>query len=623
MKSPFLILIFLILLLAKNLSAQTRFSNGIQHVEPKNWWLGLKSNKLQLMVHGRAIAGAKVSSTNPGWKLLKVHSSSNPNYIFLDFEILPIAKAGLFKIEISNSAGKQMIDYELKAKSTIPPGAKGFDQSDVMYLIMPDRFANGNPNNDNVEGYREKANRSEPSGRHGGDLEGIEKHLDYIKDLGFTTLWINPIIENNQVKTSYHGYSFTDLYQIDARFGSLEDYKRLILRCHENGMKMVQDMVANHIGTNHWWMDDLPMADWVHPAGNPLVKTNFKMETVVDPNKDKKELDIFEKGWFDVTMPDLNQSNPFISKYLIQNTLWWICETGIDGIRMDTYPYNDLEFMSRWCREVKAEFPQFGLVGEVWVDVPAICSYFAEGAMNRDGYKAALPSVTDFPVYNAIAKALVEKDGWDTGLSRLYITLAQDFLYKDPSRNLIFLDNHDLTRFLTYQKGDLARLRQGIAMLLTLRGIPQFYYGSEILMSGDGAHHPEVRKDFPGGWPGDTLNLFDARNRNGKIDSMHRFCRNLLQWRKTSKAISKGKFQHLIPEKNVYTYFRIAEKEMVMVVVNGNEKETNFALSKVSDYTKGWTSQPVSDVLSQSTADMDTETIKIPGKGVLILEFRK
>ncbi len=601
---------------------ETRFSTDIQHVEPTHWWLGLKNKSLQIMVHGKGIGSTEVSSTAPGWKLQKVHRSGNPNYLFLDFEFTAQAKPGVYKIGFKSGSKTQFIDYEIRGKNEMAAGARGFDASDVMYLIMPDRFSNGNPGNDFPEGALEKPDREAPFGRHGGDLAGIENHLDYIRDLGVTAIWLNPVIANNQTQSSYHGYSFTDFYKIDTRLGTLQEYKRLIEKCHQNGLKMVQDMVANHIGTGHWWMSDMPAEDWVHPAGNPLVRTNFKIETVVDPNASPKEREIFEKGWFDVSMPDLNQTNLFVAKYLIQNTIWWICETGIDGIRMDTYPYNDKEYMARWCREVLREFPAFGITGEIWVDQPAVCAYFTEGGLVRDGYKGTLPSSTDFPLYFALSKGLSEEGGWEAGLNRVYVALSQDFLYKDAAKNVTFIDNHDLSRFITTQKGNVAKLKQGLAMLLTIRGIPQLYYGAEILMAGDGASHPDVRKDFPGGWPGDSLNLFSESGRRENVDSVFRYFQHLLKWRKTSQAVHKGSFRQFIPVDNQYAYLRKYQNEMVLVVVNGNDKPGKLDLNRLADEWAGKYRKEVIEVISGEKFDLSGNELSLPARGLMIFEFK-
>ena len=583
-----------------------------------HWWLGMKNKNLQLLVHADNISGCSVSVKEPGLLLKKIHKTSNPNYLFLDMEIAPMAKAGVYHIKLFDKTRSQTIDYELKAKSTIAKGGAGYGPQDVLYLVMPDRFSNGNSANDHVEGTLEQPARNEPFGRHGGDLAGIQNHLDYIKDLGVTTLWINPILENNQPMSSYHGYSITDFYKIDPRYGSLAEYKKLTAACHANGMKMVQDMVANHIGSKHWWMDDLPAADWIHPVGDPFNRSNFRIETVVDPHGSQYDRAKMMDGWFDVHMPDLNQNNSFLGNYLIQNSLWWIAEVGIDGIRMDTYPYNDVNYMSTYCESIRKEFPNFSIVGEVWVDNPALCAYFTKGALNRDGYKAGLPTVTDFPLYFAITKGLMEKGSWENGLQKVYTILSQDFLYKTPGQNLIFLDNHDLSRFYTSQKGDYKRYMQGIGMLLTLRGVPQLYYGSELLMEGDGSSHPEVRKDFPGGWAGDSINYFKAENRKGKADSAYQYVKKLLAWRKTASAIAAGTFVHYLPFENVYVYFRVHEKQTVMVIVSGNDLPQKLDMKRFASQLKGL--DIAKDVVTDTAVDLTRPELISEPHSIMILD---
>jgi glycosidase len=595
----------------------------ISRLEPLHWWTGMKDPNLQLLIYGTN-AGTCSFSLLPGQKGIRVmgtRKTGNPNYLFADLRIEPGARAGTYRFALSRGQEKKIFSYLLKSHSEKAPGAGGYNPGDVVYLIMPDRFANGDTTNDQPPEMNEGLSRNEPFGRHGGDLMGIEKNMGYIQDLGMTALWLNPILENNQPHSSYHGYAITDFYRVDPRLGTLTDYKRLITDCHRRGMKMVQDMVANHIGSKHWWMDDLPSEDWIHPVGNPFNRCNFRIETLADPHASAADRKKMLAGWFDIHMPDLNQRNPLVARYLIQNTLWWIAETGIDGIRMDTYPYNYADFMTSWCEAVLKEFPRFSLVGEIWVDQPSLASYFLKGTRNRDGYKPGLPTVTDFPLYQGLVKGLGEEGSWDKGLFRVYQALMQDFLYSDPSGHLIFLDNHDLTRFLTAQNGDIARLRQGIAMLLTLRGVPQWYYGTEILMSGDGASHPEVRKDFPGGWPGDTANAFTPAGRKPETENVFRFCRKILQWRKTAPALKNGTFTQYLPEKNIYTYFRSHPDQELMVVVNGNDSSSVLELSRFRERNAPF--ERATDVLTDTEWPLNKSEWELPPRAVLILDLSK
>lgn len=595
----------------------------LNRIEPAHWWIGMKNPRLQILFFGKEAGRCKISlkAGQKAVKLLGTSKTANPDYLFAELEIGKDAKPGNYTFLFEAGNEKKEISYPLKARSEMAAGADGYDASDVLYLLMPDRFANGNPANDSPDGYLENANRNAPSGRHGGDLQGIEQHLDHFKNLGITTLWLNPILENNQPEFSYHGYAITDYYKVDDRFGNLEDYKRLIRKCHASGLKMVQDMVANHIGTEHYWVKSLPDTGWIHYTGQPYTVCNFRIETIADPHAAAGDRKRMTDGWFDRHMADLNQKHSLLSTYLIQNTLWWIAETGIDGIRMDTWPYNDKEFMSRWCQEVLGEFPEFSLVGEIWVEQPAFTSYFTEGAKNQDGYQPSLPSCTDFPLYFALTRGLQEKGNWDSGLIRLYQTLSQDFLYKDATRNLVFASNHDLSRFITTQDGNFWKHRQALAIILTMRGIPQLYYGDEFALPGDGSQHSNVRLDFAGGWPGDSINHFQTAQLTGRADSAFRFLQNLLRWRKTSKAVTKGNFIHYLPEDNVYVYFRKAGKELVMVAVNGNPQPKTLKLDRFPELqqSKG----KALEIIQNKSIDLLTGELKVDSQGILLLEIKE
>ena len=603
-------------------AAADALSINVQRIEPSHWWVGMKNPKLQLLLHGKNLSSCQVTipSGETDWKLTRTQSTTNPDYLFLFFEISDKARPGLKKIQLERGKEKDVLSFELKSRSTMAKGAAGYTAEDVLYLIMPDRFSNGNTENDSPPGFMEKASRINPSGRHGGDLQGIENHLDYLNNLGISTLWLNPILENNQPEFSYHGYAITDYYKVDGRFGNLEDYKRLIRKCHQGGLKMVQDMVANHIGNQHYWMKSLPDTGWVHYAGMPYTRCNFRIETIADPNAAAADRMLMTDGWFDTHMADLNQRHPLLAQYLIQNTIWWIAESGIDGIRMDTWPYNDKDFMTRWCDEVKAEFPDFSIVGEIWVEQAPFAAYFTKGAVNQDNYKPSLPSCTDFPFYFGLTKGLNEKGSWESGLIRLYNALSQDFLYKTPGNNLIFASNHDLSRFITTQNGNYRKYLQGIGILLTMRGIPQLYYGDEFALEGDGSAHSNVRLDFKGGWAGDAESDFKTENLKGRSDSAFRFIQNLLRWRKTSKAVGKGNFVHYLPEDNVYVYFRRFENEVVMVAVNGNNQSKNLSLDRFRKDLPNHAG--VRDVLENRTEDFNKKELEIPANGIRIFDIR-
>lgn len=543
----------------------------IQRVEPANWWVGMRNNLLQILIYGPGIGNANATLQYAGVKLLSTTRPESKNYLILELEIAPNTKPGNFEISLESPQGNAKIPYSLYEKPSRQGRIQGFSAADVIYLIMPDRFSNGDPGNDSPKGMREGADRKSPYGRHGGDLKGISNHLDYLSNLGVTALWINPVQENDMKQSSYHGYAITDLYKIDPRFGSNEDYKGFVDKAQKSGLKVIMDMVANHIGLEHYWMKDMPYKDWVHTHSEYL-NTNFRASIVSDPYASKFDSNTMLNGWFDRSMPDLNQANPILGKYLIQNTLWWIAYSGIDGIRMDTWPYPDRFFMSDWVAAIQNEFPGFGLVGEVWVGDVSLSSFFLKGAPTRNGYKPLLPSVTDFPLHDVIARGLNEGPGWNSGLMRIYGQIANDFMFENPNANVTFLDNHDITRFATDVKGDVNKFKMGLTLLLTTRGTPQIYYGNEIMMEGDGSFHPGIRKDFPGGWAGDSADVFSGKNITPKQQDILDFHRKILNWRKKATVIHSGKLKHFVPDDNIYVYFRYNGSEKVMVVINGNDK---------------------------------------------------
>jgi len=590
----------------------------IERVEPPSWFTGMKETALQLMVYGQELASYDVTTGYPGVKVATLVKTGNPNYLFVNLDINSKALPGNIPLVFTRGKQKLTHNYLLLAHPSGP--ARGFDASDVIYLLMPDRFANGDPGNDNVEGMLEQVSRTNPNGRHGGDLRGISDHLDYIKDLGVTGLWLNPFLENNQKAFSYHGYSITDLYRVDPRYGSNEDFMNLTTRAHGMGLKLMMDMIFNHIGSGHWWMKDLPSSDWVHQFDN-FTRTNYRASTYMDPYAAKSDADLMEKGWFDRTMPDLNQDNPLVETYLIQNSLWWIATFGIDGIRMDTYPYPEKNMMARWAKRVTDEFPGFFIVGEVWYQQEAPTAYWSYGSENSDGYKSNLPSVTDFPLSLSTHRAFTEPDNWTDGLARLYLVLSQDFLYSDPFRNVIFLDNHDLTRFYT-QTGKRPEIyRMALTFILTTRGIPQFYYGTEIVMEGDkNRGDGYLREDFPGGWPGDTKNVFTGQQLSETETENLAFTKKLLNWRKGKEVIHNGKLKHFVPENGLYVYFRYNDTESVMVVLNNSEKETlTISGEKYSEALNGFTGG--TEVLTGQEIN-DLSSFKIAPKSAMIIELK-
>lgn len=589
------------------------------HIEPPFWWTSFRDRSLQILLYNSKvnITDYGVTLAYPGVTLTEVRKVENPHYLFLELTIDQDAKPGMLPFAVTLGKKKMSFAYELKGKFNLSP-LPTITSADVVYLLMPDRFANGDVKNDSVPGYYEGVHRDNPNGRHGGDLKGVGDHLDYFADLGITGLWLNPVLENNQPHYSYHGYAITDLYKVDGRFGSNDQYKQLIDKAHAKGIKIIQDMVMNHIGNEHWLFKDLPEKSWVHRFPE-LTKSNFRGSAMSDPYVAKADALKMNSGWFDGHMPDLDQTNPNLATYLIQNSLWWIAYAGIDGIRMDTYPYPDKEFMAVWARRVLDEFPQFYLVGEVWINANTTSAYWQKGALNHDGYQSFLPSLTDFPLHGAIPSALNEKEGYDTGLARLYFLLSQDFIYPDPNDLLIFLDNHDLSRFSNSVDRDSARFKLGLTFLLTTRGIPQLYYGTEFQFDSDGGDHGSIRKDFPGGWPGDQANAFTASGRTREQNEIFDFTRRLLNWRKTNATFNGGKLVHYVPENNVYVYFRSKGNARVMVVLNGSEKEVSLSTSRFADDLAG-TSQGMNVISGKTIADLSTLTLA--PRSALVLELK-
>jgi glycosidase len=594
---------------------------NLQRVEPPFWWTGFKETQLQLMIYGKNIARTSININYPGVVLKKTNKTENPNYLFLDLFISPQTKPGKFLIRFTmKEQNIATYTYELFAREKGSALRKGFNSSDVIYLLMPDRFANGDTVNDNVVGMKEKANRSNPNGRHGGDIKGIVDHLDYLKDLGITAVWINPLLENDMEKYSYHGYSTTDYYKIDPRFGNNEDYVRLADSLHKKGMKLIMDMVFNHCGSEHWWMSDLPSKEWIN-QWTEFTRTSYRAAIQIDPYVSDADSIQFIKGWFDKTMPDLNQHNPFLAKYLIQNSIWWIEYAGLDGIRQDTHPYSFKDFMAEWGKTVLAEYPRFNIVGECWLTYPAGIAYWQKDETNRDKYNSYLPSVFDFAMYDALRLGFNEKDGWNTGIFRIYDILAQDFVYPAPSNIIVFADNHDVNRYLDSQNDDIRKLKMAMTFILTSRGTPEIYYGSEILMTtgsdkGDGSK----RKDFPGGWPGDKINGFSGKGLSPEQQDMHAFLKTILNWRKNKEVIHTGQLKHFIPQDGVYVYFRFNEKETVMVVLNNNEKESKTLNStRYSEFLSKF--QSGKEIISGQTIS-DLSNIVVPAKSGIIIELK-
>jgi glycosidase len=593
------------------------FAVDITRIEPAFWWVGMKNPELQLLIQGKDIAKSNVQLEYPGVQLKEVRKVVNPNYLFLYLEISKEAQPGALHITFTEGKKKVEKTYELKARSHAA-GAQGFDTSDVLYLIMPDRFANGDTSNDNWD--KVSVDRKEPFARHGGDFKGINRHLDYIQDLGVTTIWLNPVLENKMPSGSYHGYAITDFYKVDQRFGDNEEYCRLIENIHNKGMKVVMDMIYNHCGDHHWWMGDLPCADWLnHQDG--FVPTTHNLYTVMDVHAPSSEIDGTVDGWFVPEMPDMNQRNPLLATYLIQNSIWWIEYARIDGIRHDTHPYVDFDFLAQWCKAVKDEYPGFNLVGESWYINSAPLAWWQQNSKLNEK-QSNLQTVMDFNLMNACDQAFAIHSTEKNPLKRIYEVIAQDFLYEDLNNILIFLDNHDTNRFVKKEESGLERFKQAMALLLTTRGIPQLYYGTEILMPGEKQDGDgNLRKDFPGGWPNDNPNLFEKGERTGLQGEAWNYLQKLLHWRKNNAVIAEGNLIHYAPsyEEECYVYARTKDGETVLVVLNGSEKEQSLSPAKykevIGEHLFG------KDVISEKVLNLK-ENITIAPKGVLILELK-
>ncbi|AKD04556.1 glycoside hydrolase family 13 protein [Pontibacter korlensis] len=613
--------LFLLSLLLMLLQTAAFAQNNKLRVEPSFWWTGMKDSNLQLMLHGNNISTMQPVFNYAGVEVKDVVKVNSPNYLFLNLNISG-AKPGKFNIQLKQ--GNKTVhrySYELKQRAAGSANRQGFTSSDVMYLITPDRFANGNPKNDSVKDMADKLNRNDRSGRHGGDIAGIIQNLDYIKDMGFTALWVNPVLENDQPKVSYHGYSTTDYYKVDPRFGSNEEYLELSKQAKQRDIKLVMDMVLNHIGSKHWWMDDLPTEDWLN-FQDEYKTTNHRREAIQDPHASEYDYQLQTEGWFVESMPDLNQENELLATYLIQNTLWWIEYADLGGIRMDTYSYPDPEFMSEWTRRVMDEYPNFNIVGEEWSLNPAIVSYWQRGKKNYNGYVSYLPSLMDFPVQNAMVEALRDDEkSWDTGWLKLYNTLATDFLYPEPENLVVFPDNHDMDRIYTQLNQDADLTKQAIAYILTTRGIPQLYYGTEILMhNSEKGDHGIIRTDFPGGWSGDKVNAFTGKGLTKEQLDMQQYMKKLLNWRKDAKVIHTGKLTHYAPYKGVYVYFRHNGPEKVMVILNKNELPYELELEKFAPQLQGV--KQTTDVISGKAYNLNQSKLALPIKAPLILELK-
>ena len=591
----------------------------IDHVEPPHWWVGMKNTRLQIMLHGANITQFQPSIAQAGVRIDRVTRTTNPNYLFIDLQISADTKAGMLPIVLQSGSQTQIIQYELKTREAGSAQRVGFSSADVVYNLMPDRFANGNPANDNAAGYTEQADRSKEGGRHGGDIQGIINHLDYIADMGFTAIWPTPMTETNQPSFSYHGYGATNTYKIDPRYGSNDDYKRLVKTARSKGICVLQDLVPNHIGNQHWWMKDLPADDWLGYDNKPVI-TNHARNSVSDPYASEVDKKRFSSGWFDTTLPDINQGNPLVATYQIQNAIWWIEEAGLCGLRVDTYAYSNKAFTSTWTKRILDEYPRLNIVGEEWSDNPVVQAYWMRGKTQADGFVSYAPSIMDFVLQGSLRTALSEKESFNTGFIKLYNVLVNDQIYPDPGNQMLFDGNHDTPRIASALDDDPALVRMALAYVLTMKRVPQIYYGSEILLPSPKQHNAfdAFRADFPGGWAGDKVNAFTGKGLSAEQASLQSWLRTLLQWRKTQTVIHQGDLRHYVPEDGTYVYFRFNAKNTVMVAFNKSAQEQTLKTERFREVL------PVNasgvDVFSQKKFDLQ-QSFSISPRSVLILQI--
>ena len=593
----------------------------IDKVEPPFWYENMTYNQVQILFYGKNIAQNLVTVSN-GVVITEVQKTENPNYVFVTIDTKNVAAQELiFTFKNGKKAFTQK--YSIKKRKENSRNRKSFDASDMMYLIMPDRFANGNEKNDSTPDLQEKGNRNNPGGRHGGDIQGIINNLDYLESLGATALWSTPLCEDNDKGYSYHGYGQSDVYKIDARYGTNEEYVRLSSEMKKKNLKLVMDYVTNHWGAEHWMFKDMPTYNWFHQFPG-YKQSNYRMTTQYDMNASKIDAKLCMDGWFVPSMPDLNQSNPLVLNYLTQNAIWWIEYADLDGFRVDTYSYNDKEGISKWTKAITDEYPYFNIVGEVWMHDQAQISYWQKDSpiAKIQHYNSYLPSVMDFTLHDAFGNVFNEDNpNWNDGMIKFYENFVNDFLYDNPNNLLIFAENHDTGRFNQNYKNDINKYKMAMTILATMRGIPQLYYGSEIGMAGDkGKGDAAIRQDFPGGWNSDKNNVFSPSGRTAEQAKYFDFTAKVFNWRKSKSVIHNGKLMHYLPENNVYVYFRYNDTESVIVVLNNSKDKQTLKLDRFQESLGSYSNGK--DIISEMNFDLKSE-LTIEGKSSLILELKK
>ena len=607
----------------------------VTRVEPLSWWTGMKM-PLQLLVQGENISEYDVTiEGGKGVSVVKINKADSPNYVFVDVKIAANAQPGTYYIVFSKDGQSFKYPYEIAAREAGSAERTSFTTADMIYLIMPDRFANGDTTNDSTDDTDDKYARNELFGRHGGDIQGIIDHLDYISDLGATAIWCTPLLEDNQPEHSYHGYACTDYYHIDSRFGTNDLFKEYVNKAHEKDIKIIMDIVPNHAGSAHWWMKDTPFKDWYH-VFDTYTGSNIAFSTNMDPNASKKDLYIQESGWFDRSMVDMNLDNPYVLRYFQQWAIWWVEWSGLDGFRVDTYPYNEKDPMSEWCAAVMNEYPNFNIVGECWTASIPQLAYWQGGNANKDGFNSNLKSVMDFPLHDALRAGLNEDwGGWGQGMVRVYDILSHDFLYHDLSNMMIFPGNHDTDRLGDALRKNPARVKIAMAMMATMRGYPQIFAGDELMFTSCDLSmgHGGLRVDFPGGWPGDEMDLFSAEGRakatkntdgltvpKGQAADLFNYVSHLFQWRKTKEVIHNGKTMHFITRDNTYGYFRYNDTDVVFVYVNNSPEAKNVPWTYYSEISEGLKGGV--NVVTGEPCDVSDATV-VPSQSILIVEYKR
>ena len=638
--------IVLFMLLMSSVMSMTA-AVDVSRIDPTDWFVGMKDASLQLMVYGKNIKSAEVTVDYPGVSIDSIARLESPNYLLVYLN-LKEAKAGEMVLNFRQGKQSKKVKYRLKKREMAGEKRMGFTNEDVLYMLMPDRFANGNPKNDAIKTMRDKTcDRTAPSLRHGGDMEGIRQHLDYFKQLGVTALWFTPVLENdspnNGKHSTYHGYATTDYYKVDPRFGTNAEYKQLVVEAHQKGLKIVMDMIFNHCGFEHPWIADMPSRDWFNcpewllpeyqtpehikkigtvdgarTVNDMYRQTSYKLTPVLDPYASKVDMAETVDGWFVPSMPDLNQRNPHVAKYLVQNSEWWIETVGIDGIRMDTYPYADRDAMALWMKTLNNEYPNFNTVGETWVTEPAYTAAWQKDSKlsKKNSY---LKTVMDFAFFDRINRAKNEEtDDWWNGMNRIYNVLCYDYLYPNPKNVMAFVENHDTDRFLGDGKDTLA-LKQVLALLLTINRTPQLYYGTEVLMNGTkSVTDGNVRKDFPGGWAGDKHNAFIAEGRTQAENWMFDWLSRLLHWRQGNKVITQGKQTQFCPYKGVYVVARQYHGKTVMTIINGKKEANELEVSRYAEIIGSH--EKATDVTDGRTV-LVNKNVRLRPRQTMILEF--